>query len=450
MTNDLPPGWARAALKDLISGRGVFSDGDWVESKDQDPSGDVRLIQLADVGVGEFRNRSNRFLTSMKAKELNCTYLEPRDVLVARMPDPLGRACMFPSHLGPCVTVVDVAILRPGSEFIDPAWLMWSINSPQCGSQIAALQSGTTRKRISRKNLATIELTIPPILEQQRIVAAIEERLSRLDAVEAVLLWTLDRLQVFRTAVLHNVFATPLRNAQDFECAQLEHLLSHTIGGVWGKAPGEDEQDVDVARVTELRDHGSLSLDTAARRSVTNKQLLSRRLEHGDLILEKSGGGPQRPVGRVARFKGHSRDAICTNFMQLLRPDDSRIDSAFLNWQLHYRYLSGYTASMNKGSGNLRNLHMESYLTQPIWVPTLVTQRSMCTQIDESYASVYETEQSVQTALERVSALRSSILIEAFAGRLVPQNPDNEPASSLLERIATSHPTLPRRRRTIA
>ena len=96
MTGDLPPGWAIAPVEDLISGRGVFSDGDWVESKDQDPNGDVRLIQLADVGVGEFRNRSNRFLTSTKAKELNCTYLEPQDVLVARMPDPLGPCVYVP------------------------------------------------------------------------------------------------------------------------------------------------------------------------------------------------------------------------------------------------------------------------------------------------------------------------------------------------------------------
>ena len=47
-------------IPDLITSDGVFSDGDWIESKDQDPNGDVRLIQLADIGVGEFRNRSNR------------------------------------------------------------------------------------------------------------------------------------------------------------------------------------------------------------------------------------------------------------------------------------------------------------------------------------------------------------------------------------------------------
>lgn len=100
--------WApRLSLSELADG-GLFSDGDWVESKDQDPSGTVRLTQLADVGVGEFRDRSDRWLRTDQARDLRCTFLEPGDVLVARMPDPIGRACLAPRSIGTAVTVVDV------------------------------------------------------------------------------------------------------------------------------------------------------------------------------------------------------------------------------------------------------------------------------------------------------------------------------------------------------
>jgi type I restriction enzyme S subunit len=92
----------------------VFVDGDWVESKDQDPNGDVCLIQLADVGDGEYFNKSARFLTTSKARALKCTFLKEGDVLIARMPDPLGRACIFPADPKPTVTVVDICIVRPG------------------------------------------------------------------------------------------------------------------------------------------------------------------------------------------------------------------------------------------------------------------------------------------------------------------------------------------------
>ena len=96
MSDVLPTGWAFAQIPDLIANDGIFIDGDWVESKDQDPDGDVRLIQLADVGDGFYINKSNRFLTREKAVELGCTFLRKGDVLIARMPDPLGRACIFP------------------------------------------------------------------------------------------------------------------------------------------------------------------------------------------------------------------------------------------------------------------------------------------------------------------------------------------------------------------
>src|SRR3989304_9218202 len=105
-------GWAIAAIGELIDSDGVFVDGDWVESKDQDIKGGVRLIQLADIGDGIYRNRSNRYLTYAKAVELGCTFLKPNDVLIARMPDPLGRACIFPGDSKLSVTAVDVCIVR--------------------------------------------------------------------------------------------------------------------------------------------------------------------------------------------------------------------------------------------------------------------------------------------------------------------------------------------------
>jgi type I restriction enzyme S subunit len=77
---ELPKGWVLAKLSDLISPTGLFCDGDWVESKDQDPNGEIRLIQLADIGDGRFIDKSNRFLTKIKAELLRCTYLEKGDV----------------------------------------------------------------------------------------------------------------------------------------------------------------------------------------------------------------------------------------------------------------------------------------------------------------------------------------------------------------------------------
>jgi type I restriction enzyme, S subunit len=168
---ELPIGWKWKTIPNLVTEEGVFIDGDWVESKDQDPDGDVRLIQLADVGDGVYRDKSNRFMTMAKADALGCTFLKEGDVLIARMPDPLGRACIFPGDEKPSVTVVDVAIVRSGNGEFDHRWLACFVNAHPFRSAISSLQAGSTRKRISRGNLATIPLPVPPLPEQRRIVA---------------------------------------------------------------------------------------------------------------------------------------------------------------------------------------------------------------------------------------------------------------------------------------
>lgn len=146
----------------------LMTDGDWIESKDQDPNGNVRLIQLADIGDGVFKNVSERFITTQKVDELNCTLLQPGDLLIARMPDPIGRCATFPDIGQPAITAVDVCIIRPGPE-IDRQWLMQALNMPQIRYRMSALAGGGTRQRISTGELRGLKLSIPPLSQQRRI-----------------------------------------------------------------------------------------------------------------------------------------------------------------------------------------------------------------------------------------------------------------------------------------
>lgn len=202
-----PNTWAIETLKSLTSESGLFKDGDWVESKDQDPNGEVRLIQLADIGDGQFVDKSSRFLTKNKAKELRCTFLEKGDLLIARMPDPLGRACIFPlegEHK--YVTVVDVCIVRANQKKVDTKYLMYLLNNPDIRAKIDSLKSGSTRKRISRGNLSIIELPIASLEEQRDIVAKIETLFSELDKGIESLKTARQQLKAYRQAVLKHAF----------------------------------------------------------------------------------------------------------------------------------------------------------------------------------------------------------------------------------------------------
>ena len=147
----IPNGWSLSTILEIIPVDGIFVDGDWIETKDQDPNGEVRLIQLADIGEGYFKDKSERFLTLNTAYRLNCTFLKKGDILVARMPEPIGRACIFPlKGTKKYITAVDVAIIRTGKKGVFNKYLMYILNCPKNRAEIERLQTGTTRKRISR------------------------------------------------------------------------------------------------------------------------------------------------------------------------------------------------------------------------------------------------------------------------------------------------------------
>ena len=439
MNEELPPGWERVALEDLVSEAGVFSDGDWVESKDQDPDGEVRLIQLADVGLGEFRDRSSRFLTRTKTAELNCTYLKPKDVLVARMPDPLGRACKFPDGFGACVTVVDVAIVRPGPQSVNPTWLMWSINSPQCHSQIEQLQSGTTRKRISRKNLATIHLAVPPLAEQSRIVAAIEEHFSRLDAAEAATGSSVNRIPSLLEAAVQAHL-----HKYSTSSAPLHRFLTQRLSN--GRSvPTATTDGFPVLRLTCLRD-GTVATSETKQGDFGDVDPTRYVIEPDDFLISR-GNGSLHLVGLGGLVPAGASSVAYPDTLIRARVDQSRLRPNFLSHVWNSRLVREQVEAQARTTAGIYKINQTMIEQVSLPIPSPDDQDRIARQLDELRSSVRMTEREVERARQRIAELRRSVLADAFSGRLVPQDPDDEPALVLLERIATSRPTKLARRR---
>ncbi|HMP72306.1 MAG TPA: hypothetical protein PKE55_03500 [Kiritimatiellia bacterium] len=155
-----------------IGDGGIITDGDWIESRDQDPSGNVRLIQLADVGDGQFLNKSRKYVNAQTVERLRCTLLVPGDVLVARLPDPLGRTCVFPNLSQPAIAAVDVCIIRPDPNELHPDWLALFLNSPSTRALIALEAQGATRARVPTGKLKQLKLVPPPIEAQKELAAS--------------------------------------------------------------------------------------------------------------------------------------------------------------------------------------------------------------------------------------------------------------------------------------
>lgn len=454
---ELPVGWATATLPECIGQGGIFSDGDWVESKDQDPVGSIRLTQLADVGVGRFLDRSSRYMTTEAAARLRCTFLETGDVLVARMPDPLGRACVFPGSPMPCVTVVDVCIVRPSKQNVEPRWLMWAINAPQFQVQVDALQSGTTRKRISRRNLATIRLPVPPLAEQRRIVAAIETQFTRLDAAVVALERARARLKRYRSAVLadacagrlssrrthsrsHKDGVSPPSNWKQVTVEQLGVTSEQTVlTGPFGSTMGSADfvaSGIPVLTIGCLTDAG-IRMDKAVFVSPSKANQLTRyRVESGDVLFSRMAS-----VGRVGLVTPDLNGSIINYHIMRLRLSRDRIvPEYFLAFVRGSRIVADYVRKVNHGATR-DGINTRQLLQMPIWLPPLSEQEEIVQEIARRMSIVEETQASISDNRRRAERLRQSILRKAFAGQLVAQDPTDEPASVLLERIRMERAT---------
>ena len=439
--HSLPNGWIECHLEDLISPKGVFKDGDWVESKDQDPNGEVRLIQLADIGDGSFANKSSRYLTSNKARQLNCTFLEKEDLLIARMPDPLGRCCIFPfDSEKKFVTVVDVCILRVGNKYIDHKYLMFLINSIKIREKISALQSGSTRKRISRKNLATINFPIAPLNEQKRIVAKIEELFSELDNGIAALKTAQEQLKVYRQAILKHAFEGKLtakwreQNSGDsWRLKKLGNLITFLTSGSRGWAKYYSDSGDIFIRAQNLK-HDQLDLDDKAFVALPEKTEGKRTKVQLDDILITITGANVTKTGRVCTDIG---SAYVSQHVALCRPSED-IDSEFMYWFLvaesaGRKQLSKFAYGAGKPGLNLDNIR-----SVEVNLPSILEQWVIVKQIKELLSIEEKVSSDIEIELHRVELLRQSILKKAFSGKLVLQDPNDEPAHQLLTRIKTT------------
>ncbi len=170
-------------LADLCN---VFVDGDWIESKDQSASG-IRLVQTGNVGHGYFKPNDERarFISEETFVRLRCTEVLPGDCLVSRLPEPVGRACIVPDTGDRMITAVDCTLIRPTPKLL-AEYFVYVTQTSKYSSQIQERSTGTTRTRISRKNLGQVRIPVPSIDEQEAIVRrlnALDERLSVLAGI---------------------------------------------------------------------------------------------------------------------------------------------------------------------------------------------------------------------------------------------------------------------------
>jgi len=179
---DMPAHWAVERVKSLPRrGHKTFVDGDWIESPYITGEG-IRLIQTGNIGVGAYREKGFRYISDHTFQAFGCTEFFPNDVLICRLGEPVGRACLAPALGARMITSVDVCILKPRPD-VCPAYLVRAMSSPRYLDWIGSLVRGSTRDRVSRTMLGTFRVPLPSSVEQRAIARFLDHadrRINRL------------------------------------------------------------------------------------------------------------------------------------------------------------------------------------------------------------------------------------------------------------------------------
>ena len=203
---------------------------------------------------------------------------------------------------------------------------------------------------------------------------------------------------------------------QGWEVKRLDDVCEFRNGLWTGKKP--PFQTVGVIRNTNFTKDGRLDDNDIVYLEVESSQFSKRKLQYGDIILEKSGGGPKQPVGRVIVFDKEEGDFSFSNFTSVIRiSNKNTVDFNYLHRFLFFSYISGATETMQSHSTGIRNLKFDDYKAIQIPLPPLPEQKRIVAILDEAFAAITQAKANAEQNLKNAKELFESYLQSVFENK---------------------------------
>ena len=362
---------------------------------------------------------------------------------------------------------VGLGLLKPDRDLVTPKYLEYWMNSPLVARLSTQHATGTGRLTLPLEATRRFPIPLPPLAEQKRIVAKIEELFSELDAGEESLRQARRQLGVYRQSLLKQAFEGKLTapwRAQNPDLVESPDELLASIHAEraenWigkgtcsrAKAPKlDDESQLPSEWVYASVDQLTLNFDgqrVPLKRAVRDKRSgeypyygasgiiddIDDYLFDGRYLLIAEDGANLLSRSKDIAFQAHGKFWVNNHahIVQTLAGIPLRYLELFLNGKDLTRFVTG-SAQPKITQANLNQV--------PVPLCSLSEQQEIVRLLDEQFEVIEQNEREIAAALKRSEALRQSILKKAFTGQLVPQDPTDEPASTLLARIRSARET---------
>ncbi|MFC3995197.1 restriction endonuclease subunit S [Nocardiopsis sediminis] len=435
MTKKLPEGWTIARLSEL----GQFYGGATPSKAKPEfwAGGDIPWVSPKDMRQEILDTVQDRI--THKALESSPVRLIPTNSVAF-----VVRSGVLEKRFPVGLTVNDVTLnqdmkaIHP-NEAVDARWLAWGLRWMEQSILHDCRKAGTTVASIETSRLMSVHLPLPPLAEQRRIISTLETELTRLKSAQALL----DKSLIRAGRLVERFTDTELDSFSSEKVTPLKELLREPLRN-GHSAPAAREGGIRTLTLTAIT-KGVFSDTHTKMTSTPPRKASGLWLEPGDIFIQRS--NTPDLVGTSAVYQGPSGWAIFPDLLVRVRISD-HLDPRFVLAVLKSTRVRAHFKDSAKGlSGSMPKIDQRTIEEVLIPVPDIKTQRDTADRIDEYSRSVTIISKEVEKARERTGHLRRALLTAAFNGKLAPQDPADEPASLLLDRIRDDSAAAPKRKR---
>ena len=340
-----------------------------------------------------------------------------------------------------------IGIIRPSSE-VSSSFLALLLSSREVFNQATEFATGTAQMTVPLSGLRRIRIPLPPRLEQVRIVAAIEEQFSRLDAGVAALQRAQQNLKRMRSTLLQTLIMgdlTPDLGNESVRNAELPQLPDDWRWANLGDYIAEGPQNglylpadryghgTPILRINDFQSDWVRPKEDLKLVSPDSPQTKMFALAAGDLVINRVNS--MTHLGKCIVVGEDLAGALFESNMMRIRLTND-IEGSYLAIYLGSPLGRSFLLKNAKWAVNQASINQSDVRATPIAVPPYDEQKRIVSAYEIASRSLLRIAEDIQTNLSRSNSLRSSILSAAFSGKLVVQDPTDEPALALLERIS--------------
>ncbi|GAB1845575.1 restriction endonuclease subunit S [Achromobacter xylosoxidans] len=424
--SQLPLGWAKATIGevcDLVNGK-AFKPSDWSESG-------LPIVRIQNL------NRPNAKFNHFDGEIEDRFLVECGDLLFAWSGTP---GTSFGAHVwnGPkAVLNQHIFNVRFDKKTLDRNFFSHAINQT-LDEQIAKAHGGVGLRHVTKGKFEETEISIPPLLEQRRIVAKIDSLTGKSRRARDHLDDITRLVEKYKQAILTAAFRG------DAELALVGDLITDIRYGT-AKKCNYDAGAVPVLRIPNVQ-RGRIDLGDIKSADFDAKDLMKLGLRIGDILVIRSNGSLDL-VGRSAVVDDRAAGMLFAGYLIRLRLDPSRCLPEYLHWFLQSSVARKNITNAAKSTSGVHNVNAQELQALELPLPSIAVQKERIGSIESAFTWIDRLTVDTTNARKLIDRLDQSMLTKAFKGELVPQDPTDEPASALLERIRAERVTVPKAKR---